>query len=66
MMPVTEAISNLDKDLKDNPSLNIPEDKMKTMYFLQPTSSKLSKITNRVWNSMKLNSSKVEDANGWD
>lgn len=61
MMPVTDAIKGLDDVLKANPSLNIPEEKMKTMYFLTPTSSKVTKITNKVWNSMKLNSGKVED-----
>lgn len=70
MMPVTEAIKGLDDVLKANPSLNIPEEKMKTMYFLTPTSSKVTKITNKVWNSMKLNSGKVEDeeetSEGWD
>ncbi len=70
MMPVTDAIKGLDDVLKANPSLNIPEEKMKTMYFLTPTSSKVTKITNKVWNSMKLNSGKVEDeeetSEGWD
>ncbi len=58
MMPVTEAIKGLDDVLKKNPSLNIPEEKLKTMYFLTPTTSKVTKITNKVWNSMKLNSGK--------
>lgn len=70
MMPVTDAIKGLDDVLKANPSLNIPEEKMKTMYFLTPTSSIVTKITNKVWNSMKLNSGKVEDeeetSEGWD
>ena len=68
MMPVTDAIAGLDDVLKANPSLNIPEDKMKTMYFLTPTSSKVTKITNKVWNSMKLNSGKAEEnsGEGWD
>lgn len=67
MMPVKEAIKGLDKDLKDNPSLNIPAEKMKTMYFLTPTTSKMTKITNRIWNSMKLNSSSVsEEDSGWE
>ena len=70
MMPVTDAIKGLDDVLKANPSLNIPEEKMKTMYFLTPTSSKVTKITNKVWNSKKLNSGKVEDeeetSEGWD
>lgn len=68
MVPVKSAIEGLDADLKNNPSLNIPEDKMKTMYFLTPTTSKVTKITNKIWNSMKLNSSSEEDdeSNGWD
>ena len=67
MMPVTEAITNLDPVLKNNPSLNLSEEKLKTMYFLTPTSSKVTKITNRVWNSMKLNSGKEESSEeGWD
>lgn len=69
LLPVNEAISGLDDVLKKNPSLNIPVEKMKTMYFLKPTSSKMTKITNRVWNSMKLNSGKQSDdesAEGWE
>ena len=71
MVPVKAAISGLDQDLKDNPSLNIPAEKMEKMYFLTPTTSKVTKITNRVWNSMKLNSgndteSEEDEAEGWD
>lgn len=70
LLPVNAAIENIDQDLKDNPSFNIPEDKIKTMYFVKPTSSKMTKITNRIWNSMKLNSGKNEDdqdsGSGWD
>ena len=62
LLPVNAAI--------ENPSFNIPEDKIKTMYFVKPTSSKMTKITNRIWNSMKLNSGKNEDdqdsGSGWD
>lgn len=70
LLPVNAAIENIDQVLKDNPSFNIPEDKIKTMYFVKPTSSKMTKITNRIWNSMKLNSGKNEDdqdsGSGWD
>lgn len=68
MVPVKAAIEGLDQDLKDNPSLNIPEEKMKTMYFLTPTTSKVTKITNRVWNSMKLNSGADTESEeeGWE
>ena len=40
---------------------------------MQPTPAKTTKITNRVWNAMKTDSSKIkpsdvteDDANGWD
>lgn len=56
ILPVKPALEKLGEDLKSNPSVNIPEDLMAKMYFVKPTTSKLSKITNRVWNSMKLNS----------
>ena len=59
-MPVTEAVEGLDDDLKNNPSVNISEEKMKTMYVMQPTTSKMTKITNKLWNSMKLNSGKKD------
>lgn len=62
MMPVNAAIAGLDQDLKDNDSLNLSEEKIKTMYFLTPTTSKLTKITNRLWNSMKLNSGSHDDS----
>ena len=61
-MPVNAAIAGLDQDLKDNDSLNLSEEKIKTMYFLTPTTSKLTKITNRIWNSMKLNSGSHDDS----
>ena len=70
LLPVNGAVKGLDQALKDNPSFNISEEKMKTMYFVKPTSSKMTKITNRIWNSMKLNSGKNEDESesdgGWD
>jgi len=30
------------------------------MYVMQPTTSKMTKITNKLWNSMKLNSGKKD------
>ena len=42
--------------------VNLSEEKIKTMYFLTPTTSKLTKITNRIWNSMKLNSGSHDDS----
>ena len=64
-------MENLDEDLRQNPSVVIPPEKMEKMYFLVPTSSKVSRITNRVWNAMKLNASQYEveeesDGSGWD
>lgn len=56
ILPVKPALEKLGEDLKSNPSVNISDDLMQKMYFVKPTTSKLSKITNRVWNSMKLNS----------
>lgn len=51
----------------------LSDEKLKTMYFMQPTPAKTTKITNRVWNAMKTDSSKIkssdvteDDANGWD
>lgn len=71
VLPVKEAMENLDEDLRQNPSVVIPPEKMEKMYFLVPTSSKVSRITNRVWNAMKLNASQYEveeesDGSGWD
>ena len=70
ILPVKEALENLDPQLRNNPSVVIPEEKMKKMYFLLPTTSKVSRITNRVWNAMKLNASKYEqeedEGSGWE
>ncbi len=69
ILPVKDAMANLDDALKANPSVTIGEELMSKMYFVKPTTSKLSKITNRVWNSMKLNSTSVEDGeegSGWE
>jgi putrescine transport system substrate-binding protein len=73
-MPVTKAIPMLDKELSGNPSIFLSDEMMAKMYLMQPTTSKVSRITNRVWNAMKLDSAKGEGgegsneeaANGWD
>ncbi len=70
ILPIKEAIENLDPQLRENPSVVIPAEKMEKMYFLVPTTSKVSRITNRVWNAMKLNASKYEqeedEGAGWE
>ena len=58
---VDEAIANLSDELKNNPSINLSEEKLKTMYFMQPTPAKTTRITNNVWNAMKIDSAKVAD-----
>ncbi len=69
ILPVKSAMDKLDEGLRSNPSVTIDDELMSKMYFVKPTTSKLSKITNRVWNSMKLNSSKdagEEQSGGWE
>ena len=47
----------------------LSEEKLKTMYFMQETSQKTSKIVSNVWNTMKMDSEKnrgQDNANGWD
>ena len=73
VLPVDEAMDNLSEGLKSNDSIMLSDEKLKTMYFMQPTPAKTTKITNRVWNAMKTDSSKIkssdvteDDANGWD
>ncbi len=55
ILPVTEAMSNLGEDLKNNPSVNLSPELLAKTYFPKPPTSKVSRITNRLWNSMKLN-----------
>lgn len=66
-------MDNLSEELKSNDSIMLSDEKLKTMYFMRPTPAKTTKITNRVWNAMKTDSSKIkssdvteDDANGWD
>lgn len=73
VLPVDEAMDKLSEELKSNDSIMLSDEKLKTMYFMQPAPAKTTKITNRVWNAMKTDSSKVkssdvteDDANGWD
>ena len=42
---------------------------MSKMYLMRPTTAKISRITNRVWNAMKLDSASSDgedDANSWN
>lgn len=75
ILPVSAALARLDPALKNNPSVNLSPELWERMYFMQPTTSKVSKITNRVWNAMKLNSAGIKpdadateetDGSGWD
>lgn len=68
VMPVDEAMANLSLELRSNDSILLSEEKLKTMYFMQPTPAKTTKITNRVWNAMKTDSVKRDnqDENGWN
>ena len=67
---VTKAIPKLDPELSGNPSIFLSDEMMSKMYMMHPTTSKMSRITNQVWNAMKLDSAKGDDsgddANGWD
>ena len=68
-MPVDEAMANLSDELKNNPSIMLSDEKLKTMYFMQETPQKTSKIVSNVWNAMKMDSAKngeSDDSNGWD
>ena len=57
-------MAKLGEDLKSNPSVNLSPELLAKTYFPQPTTSKVSRITNRVWNSMKLNSENSEAESG--
>ncbi len=64
ILPVKGAMAKLGEDLKSNPSVNLSPELLAKTYFPQPTTSKVSRITNRVWNSMKLNSENSEAESG--
>lgn len=67
VIPVKPALALLGEDLKNNPSVNLSQEMLEKAYFVQPTTSKVSRITNRVWNSMKLNSDSVDtEGTGWE
>lgn len=69
-MPVTNAVAGFDDELRNNPSIILSDELMSKMYLMRPTTAKVSRITNEVWNAMKLNSgdagSEEEEVNGWD
>lgn len=58
ILPVDEAMANLSDELKNNESIMLSDEKLKTMYFMQPTPAKTTRITNNVWNAMKIDSAK--------
>lgn len=68
ILPVTDAIPKLDQALIDNPSVNLSQETMDNCLFPQPTSAKVSRITNNAWNYMKLNSnsSSEDEGSGWE
>lgn len=66
IIPVKPALEILGEDLKDNPSVNLPPELIEKAYFVKPTTSRVSRITNQVWNSMKLNSDQEEEGSGWE
>ncbi len=70
ILPVRGGLERMDEDLKTNPSINLSEEQIKKAYFVKPTSAKVSRITNQVWNSMKLNSdvpqNDGEEGSGWE
>ena len=69
ILPITEAIENLDPALKENPSVNLTPELFEKAYFPKAPTARQSKIHNQVWNSMKLNSTAAneeEENSGWD
>ena len=60
ILPVNAALAELGEDLRSNPSINLSPALLDRMYLMKPTTSKLSKITNKVWNAMKLNSAPAQ------
>lgn len=65
ILPNSKAIPNLDPALLNNPSVNISPELLERCYFPKPTTAKVSRITNNVWNYMKLNSN-TPDESGWE
>ena len=68
ILPVKGAMDNLDPELSADPNVNLTPELLSKAYFPQTPSGKVSRITNRVWNAMKLNAdaSANEEASGWE
>lgn len=60
ILPIMDAMPLLNDDLKDNKSVNLDDERLSKAYFPKPPTAKVSRITNNIWNYMKLNSD-VED-----
>ena len=56
IMPLPEAIAQSDPTLGQDPNINVPAELIAKSYYMQPPSAKVSRITNRAWNSIKINS----------
>lgn len=56
ILPVKPAIERIDPALKDNTSVNLTPEMLKTAYFPQSPTARQTRAHNRVWNAMKLNS----------
>ncbi len=68
-MPVTKAVPSFDEELRNNPSIILSDELMSKMYLMRPTTAKVSRITNSVWNAMKLDSASKggeEESNSWN
>lgn len=68
ILPVTEAIELLDPKLKANKNVVIPKELLDKSFFMQSPSAKVSQITNRIWNRIKINSEKTaeEETSAWE
>ena len=55
ILPIKGAMNNLDPELSADPNVNLAKELLEKAYFPKPPSAKVSRITNRVWNTMKLN-----------
>ena len=62
ILPVTDALEQLDPALKSNPSVNLSPELLQKAYFPQAPSARLSKVHNTVWNYMKLHSTSEEES----
>ncbi len=66
IIPVAKSIEEMDPKLKQDPSVNLSEEDFKKAFFPTPPSAKVSRITNNIWNYMKLNSEQnSDDASIW-